>query len=62
METNVPLQAASVGMNRLASGLHGLRLAACQIPEKSGFPSGIRGAGPIKSGVLSAFLGTPAVG
>lgn len=49
-------------MNLLNSGVHGMRLAVCQIPEKSGFPSGNRGAGAIKSGPPSAFLGTSADG
>src|SRR5690349_1549624 len=36
--------------------------AACQIPDKSGLPSGSRGAGAVKSGLPSAFLGMPSVG
>src|SRR5687767_14405704 len=32
------------------------------MPEKSGFPSGSRGVGAVKSGLPSAFLGTSAVG
>ena len=32
------------------------------MPEKSGFPSAVRGAGAEKSGVPSAFFGTPFVG
>jgi hypothetical protein len=32
------------------------------LPEKSGLPSAVRGAGAVKSGLPSAVLGTPAVG
>src|SRR3984893_13221235 len=33
-----------------------------QIPERSGLPSAVRGAGAVKSGLPSGVLGTPAVG
>ena len=32
-----------------------------QIPERSGLPSGVRGAGAVRSGFPSAVFGTPAV-
>jgi len=35
---------------------------ANQMPEKSGFPSGVRGAGALKSGLPSAVRGMPGVG
>ena len=34
---------------------HGLRSATCQMPEKSGLPSGRRGGGALRSGVPSAL-------
>src|SRR5919197_6261059 len=36
--------------------------AVSQIPEKSGLPSAVRGAGADRSTIPSAFRGTPAVG
>src|SRR6185503_16953244 len=36
--------------------------AGSQIPVKSGLPSGVLGAGAVKSGLLSFVLGTPRVG
>src|SRR5688572_28154150 len=42
--------------------VHGIFLADCQIPEKSGRPSGSRGAGALRFGLPSAVRGTPGVG
>ena len=49
-------------MNSPVPGTHGRRFEACQMPEKSGLPSGRRGVGAFRLGVPSAFLGTPGVG
>src|SRR5712692_9408898 len=48
--------------NRPVPGLHGTFVAVDQIPEKSGLPSGSRGAGALRLGLPSAVRGTSAVG
>src|SRR5439155_8475044 len=42
-------------------GGHGSGLSASQMPEKSGFPSRVRGAGALRFGAPEARRGTPGV-
>ncbi len=51
-----------LGMSGQPLGGHGLVLSASQIPEKSGFPSAVRGVGAPKFGTPLGVFGTPAVG
>src|SRR5947207_1177691 len=43
-------------------GGHGRLCSISQMPDRSGFPSAVRGAGALRSGLPSAARGTPAVG
>src|SRR5262249_4441547 len=45
-----------------AAFVHCLACAPCQTPDKSGCPSGRRGAGAVRSALPSGFLGMPSVG
>ena len=49
-------------MNLLNSGVQGIFSADCQMPEKSGLPSGSRGGGAVRFGLPSAVRGTSGVG
>src|SRR6267143_4569598 len=55
MDKSVQLSAAPVG-------LHGRVFSASHIPERSGFPSAVLGAGAPRFGVPAGVLGIPAVG
>jgi len=45
-----------------ATSSQGSGLATCHMPVKSGLPSGVRGAGALRSGFPVAVRGVPAVG
>src|SRR5439155_1013431 len=49
-------------MSAQPSGGHGRLCSMSQIPERSGLPSGVRGAGAVRFGFPSGIRGTPAVG
>src|ERR1051325_4276206 len=49
-------------MNELIALLQGMRLPACQMPERSGLPSASRGAGAVRFGFPSFVRGIPSVG
>src|SRR5262249_40902245 len=50
------------GTGSPAAFTHCLDCAACQTPEKSGCPSGRRGAGAVRAGLPSGFFGMASVG
>jgi len=52
----------SVQLSAAPAGLHGRVFSASQIPDRSGFPSAVFGAGAPRFGNPAGVVGTPAVG